>query len=148
MQCATHERPVSQPTPSNCSIGRLPKRSMQNVVSSGSSATWVCRRTSSRSARSAARRISDGLTLKGEQGRWPRGPWRRVLGRGGVGRGVAKPVGLRRRQGHTERRSRVRDQNGARTVRSRQGVPEAAARDAVARRSNGTVLECVWDETV
>ena len=68
MQCATQEREVSQPTSSNCSTGRRPNRSRQNVSSSGSSARWVCSRTSSRSASSAVCRISDGETENGEHG--------------------------------------------------------------------------------
>ncbi len=57
MQCATQAREVSQPTSSNCSTGRRPKRSRQYVSSSGSSARCVCSRTSSLSASSAVRRI-------------------------------------------------------------------------------------------
>ena len=68
MQCATQDREVSQPTSSNCSTGRRPNRSRQNVSSSGSSARWVCSRTSSRSASSAVCRISDGDTENGEHG--------------------------------------------------------------------------------
>ena len=68
MQCATHAREVSQPTSSNCSTGRRPNRSRQYVSSSGSSARWVCSRTSSRSASSAVCRISEGDTENGEHG--------------------------------------------------------------------------------
>ena len=42
--------------------------SRQYVSSSGSSARWVCNRTSSRSASSAVRRMSSGVTENGEHG--------------------------------------------------------------------------------
>ena len=68
MQCATHDREVSQPTSSNCSTGRRPNFSRQYVSSSGSSARWVCSRTSSLSASSAVRRISPGETENSAHG--------------------------------------------------------------------------------
>jgi hypothetical protein len=68
MQWATQARSEPQPHSSKCSIGRRPNVSRQKVSSSGSSAKWVCRRTSSRSASSAVRRMSPGVTENGEHG--------------------------------------------------------------------------------
>ena len=68
MQCATHARSLPHPTSSKCSMVRQPNASAANVSSSGSSARWVCSRTSSRSASSAVARISSGVTENGEHG--------------------------------------------------------------------------------
>ena len=67
-QCATQARAEPQPTRSKYSTGRQPNAASQNRSSSRSSAKWVCRRTSSRSASSAVRRISSGVTENGEHG--------------------------------------------------------------------------------
>ena len=92
-QWATHDRLVSQPTSANWSTQRRPNIRSENSSSSAFSARWVWSRTSSRSASSAVRTISSGLTVNGEQGArairtmapgagsWWRATWRSLSAR-------------------------------------------------------------------
>ena len=126
-QCATHVRSLHQPTPSKYSIGRHPNVVGESSSSSTSSARWVCRRTSSRSASSAVRPSALGRDrerrARGERDADHRA---RATGRGG-GATSALAVGEDRRR-RPARPSRAAGRRPSATGTSTHGSGGSACR--------------------